>query len=165
MNPVGTGAAGSRRRTGVLAVGFVAMALVGSACSDDGGDGDDTIAASDLVKVIDAGPLEAAMVEGERLGIRFPASASIGDDWVLLESTDEEVAEVVGEDVVVDDPGSEGSSGTVTFVVEGTSPGFTRLSFVNCFQGACSSDDLPSEGEIDDRDLVVVDVAVRVTAP
>jgi hypothetical protein len=138
--------------------------VVLAGCSDDGGSAsDDTIDPSDLVTIVDAGPLEAAMDEGEVLGIRFPSSSSIGDDWVLLEATDEAVATVVDETTHVDDPEAEGSSGTVTFVVEGTAPGFTRLTFVNCFQGACAADDLPSSDEIDERDLTTVDVAIRVT--
>lgn len=155
----------SRRPAAVVGALVVAVvALSAGACSDDGEGSDGTIDPADLVTVIDASPLEASMAEGERLGVRFPSSSSIGDDWVLLESSAEGIVEVVGEDVAVDDPDSEGSGGTVTFVVEGTAPGFTRLSFVNCFQGACTEDRLPSEDDIDERDLVVVDVAVRVTS-
>lgn len=146
----------------VFAVAVLA-AVVAAGCSDDGEGSDDTVDPSDLVTVVDAGPLEASMAEGEHLGIRFPSSSSIGDDWVLLESTDESIATIVDELTHVDDPEAEGSSGTVTFVVEGTAPGYSRLTFVNCFQGACSADDLPSDDLIDERDLTTVEVAVRVT--
>src|SRR5690606_31645786 len=87
-----------RRHRSAVALGLLGAAvLTAPGCSDDGEGSDDTVDPSDLVTVVDAAPLEASLAEGEQLGIRFPSSSSIGDDWVLLGSTDESIATIVDE--------------------------------------------------------------------
>lgn len=159
----------TRRSTGRRLLGAVAgvlagVVLIGGAC-DDGSldDPDDFGWGSDgLTTIVDADPESVALDRGRRFGIRFESSASIGDDWVLLSSTDPSVAEIVDERVLVDDPDVEGSGGRVVFVVEGRTAGFTELTFVNCFQGACSEGDLPDAERIAEQDLDTAKVAVTV---
>lgn len=117
---------------------------------------------ADLDVVVDADPLEVVLDPGERLGVRFSSSASIGDNWLLVSATDVDVADVVDERHHVDDPEAEGSGGTVTFVIEAGTPGVNVLQFVNCFQGECSEDNLPDERLIAEADLEHVEVTVVV---
>lgn len=153
------------RRLAAGLVGSLALLVLTAGACDDGSldDPDDVGWGSDgLTTIVDADPERVALDRGRRFGIRLESSASIGDQWVLLSSSAPGVAEVVDERVLVDDPDVEGSGGRVVFVVEGVEAGFTELTFVNCFQGACSEGDLPDAAAIADQDLDTATVEVTV---
>lgn len=174
----------ARRPVAALVAPLLLVVTVGVGCSEGSGGSDDDTSSSvtkdretgldrepegeqesgdaDLDVVVDADPHEVVLDPGERLGVRFSSSASIGDNWLLVSATDVDVADVVDERHAVDDPDAEGSGGTVTFVIEADEPGVDVLQFVNCFQGECSEDNLPDERLIAEADLEHVEVTVVV---
>jgi predicted secreted protein len=118
-----------------------ALALLGSGCAGDTGDGTGDGTGDDTAEfTLDDTRIDVSA--GESFTIAVDDNASVGDDWSLSGDPDSAVVTAQGDDYVADsDEDTTGGGGTRYFRFDARAAGTTTVELRNCFRGCHDPED------------------------